>query len=158
MTSNYLTVLEESLEKKNDILDSICEASRKQNELLKCEKLDLEKFDELVEEKDGYLKDLEKLDEGFELVYDKVKQELQENKAQYATQIKHMQQLISRITEKSVSIQAQESRNRDMVTAYFKNERKTLGQGRKSSKVAYGYYQNLSKANQEASRIMDLKQ
>jgi len=158
MISNYLTVLEESLEKKSNILDSIQEASRKQNELLKAEKLDLEKFDELVEEKDGYLKDLEKLDEGFEILYDKVKQELKQNKATYATQITHMQQLIEKITEKSVSIQAQESRNRDMVTAYFKNERAALGQGRKSSKVAYGYYQNLNKANQEASRIMDLKQ
>ncbi len=158
MITNYLTVLEESLIKKNAILDSIQEASREQNELLKCEKLDLERFDELVEEKDGYLKELEKLDEGFEILYDKVKQELLANKAQYAEQIKHMQQLISQITEKSVSIQAQESRNRDMVAAYFKNERKALGQGRKSSKVAYGYYQNLSKANQEASRIMDLKQ
>lgn len=158
MISNYLTVLEESLIKKNAILDSIQEASRKQNELLKCEKLDLESFDELVEEKDGYLKKLEKLDEGFEILYDKVKQELLENRARYAEQIKRMQQLISQITEKSVSIQAQESRNRDMVTAYFKNERKALGQGRKSSKAAYGYYQNLSKANQEASRIMDLKQ
>ena len=82
MMSNYLTVLEESLMKKNAILDSIQEASRKQNELLKCEKLDLERFDELVEEKDGYLKELEKLDEGFEILYDKVKQELLENKAE----------------------------------------------------------------------------
>lgn len=158
MTSNYLTVLEESLIKKNKVLDSIQEASRKQNELLKCEKLDLEQFDAYVEEKDGYIKELEKLDEGFESLYGKVREELEKNKEQYAEQIKRMQRLIGEITEKSVSIQAQESRNRDMVTAYFQNERKALGKGRKSSKAAYGYYQNLNKANQEASRIMDLKQ
>lgn len=158
MIGNYLTVLQESLEKKNKILVAIKTASQKQNELLKCEKLDMEQFDELVEEKDGYLKELEKLDDGFETLYQKVKQELQENKQMYGAQIEQMQQLIGEITEKSVSIQAQESRNRDMVTAYFKNERKSLGQGRKSSKAAFGYYQNLNKANQEASRIVDLKQ
>lgn len=158
MIENYLAVLQESLEKKNAILDVIKQASQKQNELLKCEKLDMEQFDELVEEKDGYLRELEKLDEGFETVYHKVKQELQEKKQMYAPQIAKLQQLIGEITEKSVSIQAQESRNRDMVTAYFKNERKSLGQGRRSSKAAFGYYQNLNKATQEASRIVDLKQ
>lgn len=158
MIENYLTVLQESLKKKNAILDVIKQASQKQNELLKCEKLDMEQFDELVEEKDGYIRELEKLDEGFETVYHKVKQELQEKKQMYAPQIAKLQQLIGEITEKSVSIQAQESRNRDMVTAYFKNERKSLGQGRRSSKAAFGYYQNLNKANQEASRIVDLKQ
>ena len=157
MINNYLTVLQESLEKKNAILDAIQEANRAQSELFKSEKLDLEKFDSYVEQKDGYIKELETLDDGFETLYNNVKQELQQNKALYAVQIKRMQALIGEITEKSVSIQAQESRTRDMITAYFKNERQALGQGRRSSKVAMGYYQNLSKANQEASRIMDLK-
>ncbi len=157
MINNYLAVLQESLEKKNAILDEIQAANRAQSELFKAEKLDLQKFDSYVEQKDAYIKELEALDEGFETLYHNVKQELQQNKSQYAEQIKRMQRLIGEITEKSVSIQAQESRTRDMVTAYFKNERQALGQGRRSSKAAMGYYQNLNKANQEASRIMDLK-
>lgn len=157
MITNYLTVLEESLVKKSAILDSIQEANRAQSELFKAEKLDLVKFDAYVEEKDAYIGELESLDEGFETLYNNVKKELEQNKAQYSEQIKRMQKLIGEITEKSVSIQAQESRNRDMITAYFKNERQSLGQGRRSSKVAMGYYQNLSKANQEVNRIMDLK-
>ena len=157
MINNYLTVLQESLEKKNAILDEIQAVNCAQSALFQAEKLDLEKFDSYVEQKDVYIKELEALDEGFETLYNNVKQQLQQNKALYAEQIKRMQALIGEITEKSVSIQAQESRTRDMITAYFKNERQALGQGRRSSKVAMGYYQNLSKANQEASRIMDLK-
>ena len=157
MINNYLAVLQESLEKKNAILDKIQAANRAQSELFQAEKLDLQKFDSYVEQKDAYIKELEVLDEGFENLYNNVKQQLQQNKLQYAEQIKRMQQLIGESTEKSVSIQAQESRTRDMITAYFKNERQALGQGRRSSKVAMGYYHNLSKANQEASSIMDLK-
>lgn len=157
MIMNYLTVLQESLEKKNAILDEIQVVNRAQNELFQAEKLDLQKFDSYVEQKDTYIKELEALDEGFETLYNNVKQQLQQNKSQYAEQIKRMQQLIGEITEKSVSIQAQESRTRDMITAYFKNERQALGQGRRSSKVAMGYYQNLSKASQEVNSIMDLK-
>lgn len=157
MIMNYLTVLQESLEKKNAILDEIQAVNRAQNELFQAEKLDLQKFDSYVEQKDTYIKELEALDEGFETLYNNVKQQLQQNKSQYAEQIKRMQQLIGEITEKSVSIQAQESRTRDMITAYFKNERQALGQGRRSSKVAMGYYQNLSKASQEVNSIMDLK-
>ncbi len=157
MIMNYLTVLQESLEKKNAILDEIQVVNRAQSELFQAEKLDLQKFDSYVEQKDTYIKELEALDEGFETLYNNVKQQLQQNKSQYAEQIKRMQQLIGEITEKSVSIQAQESRTRDMITAYFKNERQALGQGRRSSKVAMGYYQNLSKASQEVNSIMDLK-
>ena len=109
MIMNYLTVLQESLEKKNAILDEIQAVNRAQNELFQAEKLDLQKFDSYVEQKDTYIKELEALDEGFETLYNNVKQQLQQNKSQYAEQIKRMQQLIGEITEKSVSIQAQES-------------------------------------------------
>lgn len=157
MISNYLTVLEDSLIKKNRILDSIQEANRLQSELLKAEKLDMEKFDVYVEQKDTYIRELEKLDEGFSTLYEHISEELAQNRGMYAEQIKRLQKLISEVTEKSVSIQAQENRNRDMVAAHFQNERKALGQSRRSSKVALGYYQNLSKASQEVNRIMDLK-
>lgn len=157
MINSYLSILEDSLEKKKEVLSSIQEANQEQNELLKADKLDLERFDGLVDKKDAFIKELEKLDEGFEALYEKIRQELLQNKAMYAEQIKRIQALISEVTEKSVSIQAQETRNRDLVAAHFSKERTALGQGRKSSKAAYSYYQNLSKAIQEEKRIMDMK-
>lgn len=157
MLKNYLTILEESLKKKIEILDHIQSVNAQQTELLKNEKLDLEQFDKYVDEKDDCIQKLEKLDEGFSTLYDSIKQQLLQNKEQYAEQIRRLQQMISDITDKSTSIQAQESRNRDMVTAYFQRERQNLGQGRKASKAAYGYYTSLSKAGQEDNRIMDLK-
>lgn len=157
MIGSYLSVLEESLKKKIAVLTKIQEANLSQSELLKEEKLDVEQFDKYVDQKDVYIKELEKLDEGFESLYDKIREELLGNRSLYASQIKKIQDLISEVTEKSVAIQAQESRNRDAVTAYFNREKQALGQNRKSSKVAYGYYQSMDKAIREGSSYMDMK-
>ncbi len=157
MLDNYLTILEDSLKKKVAILDRIQGLNQAQMELFKDGKPDLEQYDSYVNEKADCIAEIEKLDEGFETVYENVKQELDQNRSLYTEQIKRMQGLIGEITEKSVSVQAQESRNRDMVTAYFKKEREGIGQGRKASKAAYGYYQSLSKAGRESNSIMDLK-
>ncbi len=110
-----------------------------------------------MDKKDACIEELEKLDEGFETVYEQIKEDLSHNRELYTGQIKRLQELISQVTEKSVSIQAQESRNKDMVSAHFKKERETLGQGRKSSKAAYSYYKNLNKAVREDASIMDMK-
>lgn len=157
MISSYLNVLEDSLKKKSVVLDKIQVANLAQSDLLKAEKFDMEAYDRYVDEKDACIGELEKLDEGFESLYDKIREELLGNKALYAGQIKRIQDLISEITEKSVSIQALETRNRDAVTAYFSREKQALGQGRRNSKAAYGYYQNLNKAIQEDASIMDMK-
>ena len=42
MINNYLAVLQESLEKKNAVLDKIQAANRAQSELFRAEKLDLQ--------------------------------------------------------------------------------------------------------------------
>ena len=157
MVNNYLTILEESLDKKKEVLQQIQDISMKQAELLKNSELDLQKFDEYVDVKDGFIKVLADLDEGFESLFQKIKQELSANREQYAVQIKCLQDKISAVTDLSVTIQAMESRNRDMVAAYFEKERNSLGSGRKSSKVAYGYYKNLKTAALEESRVFDLK-
>lgn len=157
MLNNYLTILEDSLKKKVAILDRIQGLNQAQMDLFKDGKPDLEQYDNYVNDKADCIAEIEKLDEGFETLYANVKQELDQNRSLYAEQIKRMQGLIGEITEKSMSVQAQESRNRDMVTAYFKKERESIGQGRKASKAAYGYYQSLSKAGRESNSIMDLK-
>lgn len=157
MTSSYLDILEDSLKKKKTVLESIEKYNLSQSELLKDEKFDMEQFDALVDKKDACIEELEKLDEGFETVYEQIKEDLSHNRELYTGQIKRLQELISQVTEKSVSIQAQESRNKDMVSVHFKKERETLGQGRKSSKAAYSYYKNLNKAVREDASIMDMK-
>lgn len=158
MISNYLSILQDSLVKKLDVLKRIAEVNEAQTQLLKQQPVDMETFDQCVDEKDLYIKELLELDEGFENLYDKIKQELVGNRNAYATQIQTMQGLITDITALSASIQAQEERNKSLVEAYFKSERMNLGQVRKNSRAAYGYYQNMNTSHTIGSRFLDKKQ
>ena len=157
MIENYLNILEESLKKKIEVLKRIHAANEAQTDLLKKESVDLEAFDKAVDEKDLYINELTSLDDGFESLYEKIKQELEGNKERYAVQIKKLQELIKDITDRSVAIQAQEARNKALVETCFKKERQNLGQSRKNSKAAYGYYQNMNNKNVPQSHFMDQK-
>lgn len=157
MIENYLNILEDSLKKKIEVLKSIHAANEVQTDLLKKEPVDLEAFDKTVDEKDLYINELTSLDDGFESLYEKVRQELDGNRERYAVQIKRMQGLITDITDRSVAIQAQEARNKALVEKCFKMERQSLGQSRKNSKAAYGYYQNMNNKNVPQSHFMDQK-
>ncbi len=157
MLNNYLGILEESLKKKIEVLGRIREVNEAQAELLKEETFNVESFDRCVDEKDLYINELNSLDEGFNHLYDEIKRELADNKDAHAEQIKRLQELITEITDRSVGIQAQENRNKAMVEKYFAGQRMGLGHERRTSKAAYGYYQNMSKSGAVAPQFMDAK-
>lgn len=157
MLNSYLSILEESLRKKLAVLEQIEEVSNAQAALIKEEHFELQRFDEMVDEKDDFINQLEELDNGFETLYDKVREELLKDRSKHEQQIRHMQELIGQITDKSVSIQAKESRNKAAIEQYFKREKQSIGQGRRSVKAAYDYYQNMSNTNVQASLFLDRK-
>ena len=109
---NYLSVLEDSLKKKLQILDELTDYTMQQQELLKVEELDYEAFDRLVDQKEPLIQKIMELDQGFETVYDRIKEQLLGNKEQYAAQIRALQSLIGELTDKSVKLQTMEQRNK----------------------------------------------
>lgn len=157
MSELSLTILKECLEKKNKILDDILRISSRQNDILTAQSVDFEAFDECFNEKSVLIEQLSKLDEGFETLYERVKTELEMNKASYATQIGQMQQLIKDIVEKSTVIQATEARNKQTVEAFFKAERQGLNQGKKTMQVALNYYKNMNNSQVVPPQFMDQK-
>lgn len=157
MNGQYLTILEESLRKKIHILDEIQRICDYQSELLASESIDYDKYDGYVDDKDICIEQINRLDEGFEQLYNKVREELQSNKSVYAGWINTAKELISQITEKSVAIQAQEQRNKKTLENVFNKERANLGKGKKSVKAAMDYYRSMSKTNVITSQYMDKK-
>ena len=155
--NNYLNVLEESLYKKLAVLDKIQSYNDKQSKCFTSENVDVEGFDTAIEEKGKLIEELNKLDEGFESLYANISEQLKQDKERYAPQIKGLQELVRQVTEKSLSVQASESRNKALIEAYFAKEKKQIKEGRVSSKVAMGYYQNLNKAILENNRGFDFK-
>ena len=157
MGREYVTALKESLEKKLKVLEELYRLCLSQSELLNKEELDYEAFDTLVDEKDICIEKLEKLDEGFEIVYNRVKPELESNKAMYAAEIKAMQELIVKITDKSTSITALEERNKKGVTATLKRDKKGLSESKRSVSVAMNYYKSMNGINVPDSQYLDKK-
>ncbi len=155
---NYLRILEESLRKKTALLDEIGAYNDAQEKLLKQEKISLEELDENMDRKDELIRKVTELDEGFEALYDRIKDQLLSNKDAYRQQISVLQGLISQVTDKSVAVQAQESRNKKLMEQFLLKERIQLGQNRRTSKAAYDYYKSMSRTAAMSSQIMDQKQ
>ena len=149
---NQLTILSESLDKKLEVLQKIREYNKRQEEIFSAEKVDMSLFDDAVEEKQRLM------DEGFEILYEKLAKELEGNRQRYAAQIRELQAKVAKVTELSVSVQAQEARNKKLVENYFARERAGIGQRRKNAKSAFDYYKSMSGAGYVPPQMYDNKQ
>lgn len=154
---NYLTILSESLDQKIAVLQDIQAYNQKQEKALTEEILDLDSFDEALEEKEELIQRVEKLDEGFETLYAQIAEQLSGNREAYADQIRELQEKIRKVTDMSVNIQAQEARNKKLIEEYFAKARTGIRQGRQNSKAAYDYYRNMSGSKISPPQYMDTK-
>lgn len=157
MTQNYLTLLEESLQQKLQVMEEIQQYNLRQQEIFQADEVDIDRFDEYVDEKGQLIDKLNSLDNGFESLYAKVAKELADNRDAYKDQIKRLQELVTQVTETSVTIQAQEARNKKLIEDFFQKTRESIRSGRKSSKAAYDYYKNMSKSSVVMPQFMDSK-
>jgi predicted nuclease with TOPRIM domain len=154
---NHLLILSESLDKKISVLEDIQAYNLKQEQAFLQDAPDMDEFDDALEEKEELIQRIEKLDEGFEILYERISKELQENRSAYAVQIKELQEKIQKVTDLSTAIQAQEARNKKLIEDYFSKMKAGIKQNRQGSKAAYDYYKNMSGAAFNNPQFMDSK-
>lgn len=157
MQETYIEIMLQSLNKKIQVLDAIIEQNIKQKEILEDAKAPVEDFDKTVEEKSRLIEQMQQLDNGFEKLFERVQEELSGHKEDHADAIRTMQSCIRRITDKSMEIQAQEARNKDLMTRKFAYVRETAKSVRTNSKIANQYYKNMMKLNYVDPQFMDNK-
>lgn len=157
MSLSSAQVLVESLEKKSRILDEIIKENEAQELLFQQEELDMEALDASADRMGELAEKLELLDEGFETVYDRIRQELIDNKSAYREEIKRMQELIAVITEKVVGINAARMRNKVQAEAQFKKSRQQIGKASAKMKASQNYYNNMNRLNYVDSQFYDTK-
>ena len=153
----YITALKQGLEKKIQILDKIIEENALQRQLLADPELDPDDFEKNLNDKAALIEQLTMLDDGFDTVYERVREELQQNRAAYAVDITCMQKYISAIMEKSTQIQTEEQRNRELVVQKFTSVKKQIREVKSSHKAVNEYYQNMMKLNYVEPQFMDNK-
>lgn len=143
MPDTYIAIMLQSLKKKEQVLDEIIRLDDRQKDTLMDPECPFDVFDETVEEKSACIDQLNQLDSGFEKLYAQVAEELDQNREDYAKEIRDMQQCIRRVTDKSVKIQAQEARNKQLMKEKFSTVQKQATDVRKNSRAITGYYNSM---------------
>lgn len=157
MSETYLAIMLQSLKKKEQVLDEIIRLNDLQKKQLTDQATPVDDFDKTVEDKSACIDQLDQLDSGFEKLYAEVEDELRGNKEQYADTIKALQKCIRSVTDKSIMIQAQEARNKDLMMQKFTTVRKHAKDVRANSKAITGYYKTMTHSGYMDSRYMDGK-
>jgi len=152
---NYLNMLKDSLVKKEKILIELQEKSEEQGELVKSKEIDWDKFTLLVEEKGELVEEILKLDEGFDVLYKRIKEGLVENKDKYKDSIEEIQALVKSVTEKGTKLEVTEYRNKTIIEAAFANTRKEIKQSKLGRKAAADYYNKMNKINTIDPQMLD---
>lgn len=155
--NQYINIMLQSLQKKLKVLDSIIQINKRQKEELENPSLDPDDFDKTVEEKSELIEQLELLDNGFEKLYEKVREKLQANKEEHKDEILQMQNDIRLLTEKSMEIQTQEARNKQLMEQKFASVKKQVKEIRSSQKVVNQYYKNMMKKGYAEPQFLDNK-
>ena len=156
--ADYIQILIESLEKKIGILKSLQEQSNIQADILDAKDFDDESFDKTMDIKERLIDDLQFIDNGFDAVYNRVREELVNNKQAHRLSIERMQNLIREITDLSSGIQATEQRNDLKLKNRFKAERAQLRQSKATVQAVTGYYRTMTSSGYPQAQFMDHKQ
>ncbi len=144
---DYIQIMIESLTKKSEILERLIEKNEEQH---KCvdgkgyDEIDWDSFNLIVAQKLMYIDRIIKMDEGFQSLYDRVKEQLGADKDKYADRIREIQALIEKVTGQGVKISTGEERNRKIIEKVLGSKKKEIKRTRNSLKVASSYAQTMS--------------
>lgn len=149
-TKNYLQVLSESLDKKITILDKLEALTAQQKSIAQAEEFDDDAFDANTDGKAKLIAELEKLDNGFQILYDNIKAQITGNKELYRQEIQQLQAKISMILDKNAALLVEEENNRKLIASRFTSLKKEVYQIKKSRDMAASYYKNMNNISSEA--------
>lgn len=153
----YINILSDTLMKKISLLDQLIEVSLEQDRIISAEQPDMERLEQTFSEKEVFISQLNQLDEGFEKVYQHVKDALQTDKEQLKEQILKLQELIRSVTEKSTRLQVIEHRNKSRFQSFFAGKKKEIRNFKVSSKTADSYYKSVLNSQSGESYFLDKK-
>lgn len=157
MSQNSAQILLQSLEKKNRLLDEIIQENDTQEELLKQDSPDMDALDASIDRIGDLVERLEQLDQGFETVYDRVREGLMENRQQYRTEIERMKEQIQQITDKVVRVNAGRLRNQRRLESFYKQKSQEIKAAVTKTKAAENYYNSMNKLNYVTPQFYDSK-
>jgi len=119
MSEHYISMLIESQKKKKKVLERIINLNKQQRNLLLDQDTGPDELERNIDQKGAAIEELSMLDNGFQQVFDKVKEELDQNREKYRDDIIELQGLIKEITALGQTIESQELRNKELMVNKF---------------------------------------
>ena len=156
-TENYLQIMIDSLVQKEELLKQIVDYNEKQQAIITAAEFDDQAFEQNLSDKGELVEKILKLDEGFNSVFNRVKDEVQHNKAKFKQPLQRLKELVSAVTDLGVRIQAQELRNKQLVEKRFAQMRKELSNAKRATSKENAYYKNANKRNNYEAHFLDQK-
>jgi len=153
----YIRMMLDILGKKEISLQALLELTTAQEQLLKQEEFDEDGFSGLIQQKREHLRKIEEFDNGFQSIYNRVAEELQNHKDEYKDQILEMQARITGITDYGVKLTALEEKNKNSLETRFREKKQSIRQFKVSKETANKYYKNMIGMKTGASYFMDQK-
>ncbi|WOO35148.1 hypothetical protein R2R35_15235 [Anaerocolumna sp. AGMB13020] len=154
----YLNVLIDTLRKKEELLNTLIELTKEQESILAESPFSMDSFDLVMNHKDEAINQLNQVENGFELIYQRVEKELPAKKDQIKTEILEIQKLIRNVTDKSMVIQALESKNKERLIMQLAGRRQEIRSFKATNHAADRYHQNMANQHQEGqSYFLDKK-
>lgn len=146
----YINILIDTIRKKELVLDNLIRLTLEQEDIIACEEPDMDRLEQIFAEKEEQINQLNILDDGFEKIYEYVKDTIQEDRNRYMDQITSMQELIRQITEKSAALSAAEIRNKTRFMNFFASRKKKIKDFKVSRQTASNYYKNFINQQDQA--------
>lgn len=157
-SKEYVKMLSDSLDKKVELLRQLQGLNQEQKNILEDSESTPDMLDDNIEKKSDVIERLDKMDEGFQSLYDKVKDDLSSKREEYASEIKHMQEQITLITDLSTDVQAKEMQNRELARIKFSHIRSQIRETKHGQKAVASYYASMmNNTGYEDSQFWDQK-
>ncbi|MCR4717798.1 MAG: hypothetical protein K5656_11535 [Lachnospiraceae bacterium] len=152
-----LKILRDSMDKKERILNNLISMTEQQADYLASDEFEFDVFEDMMNTKDLMIDELNSVDNGFESVYNRVRDELKAHPELYKNEIRDLKNCIREITSLSVELQALEERNKNRLEQFFLSKRGEITGYRRATNKVNAYYQTMTGANSVVDSMMDRK-
>lgn len=150
MDENYVQILIDTINKKEETLRRILEITEEQEQISKAEVYDSDRMEKTLNDKEIQISRLNYLDEGFQSVYDRVSFKIRNHIEDYKDDILVLQDKIRVCTELGNAIHVLEERNRNRLGILFSKAKKEYSVSKNKANVAQNYFKTMNN-----SKIMD---
>ncbi len=140
---DYVVMLRESLEKKADVLRVLLIRNNEQANILQDPNSTPEDLEKNMNLKSELIERIVMLDDGFEQLFNRVKDIIDADRETYADEIKLMQQLIKKVTDLTADVEATEYKNKEYAKTRFTNIKKEAREIKRSGDVVSSYYKHM---------------